>query len=57
MDTAQANVTDMASVVPMVEEQFQKNEEQLAITEQNAMDAHKQSQIANRVCNCNYFCP
>lgn len=48
VDTAQANVTDMASMVPMVEEQFQKNEEQLAITEQNARDAYNQSQIANR---------
>jgi len=57
VDTAQANVTDMASMVPMVKEQFQKNQEQLAITEQNAMDAHNQSQIANRVCNCNYFYP
>ena len=57
VDTAQANVTDMASMVPMVEEQFQKNEEQLAITEQNARDAYNQSQIANRVCHCNYVCP
>lgn len=57
VDTAQANVTDMASMVPMVKEQFQKNQEQLAITEQNAMDAHNQSQIANRVCNCNYSYP
>ena len=53
VDTAQANVTDMASMVPMVKEQFQKNQEQLNITEQNAMDAHNQSQIADRVCNCN----
>ena len=52
VDTAQMNVTDMASMVPMVKEQFRKNQEQLAITKQNAMDANNQSQIASRVCNC-----
>lgn len=57
VDTAQGNVTDMATMVPMVREQFDRNQEQLAITEQNAKDAHSQSQIANRVCNCNYFYP
>lgn len=50
VDTAQGNVTDMASMIPMVREQFAKNQEQLANAEQNAMDAHNQSQTAQRVC-------
>jgi len=57
VDTAQANVTEMASMVPMVKEQFQKNQVQLSITEQNAMDANNQSQIASRVCNSFNFFP
>jgi len=51
VDTAQGNVTDMQSMLPMVKEQYQKNQEQLAITEKNAMDAHNQSQIALREAN------
>ncbi|KAJ7382944.1 hypothetical protein OS493_031720 [Desmophyllum pertusum] len=48
VDTAQSNVTDMASMVPMVKEQFEKNQEQLNIAEKNAMDAHNQSQQAQQ---------
>lgn len=49
VDTAQSNVTDMASMVPIVKEQFEKNQEQLNIAEKNAMDAHNQSQQAQQV--------
>ena len=50
MDTARANVTNMAAMIPMVTEQFDKNQQQLAITEQKANDAHGKSVTAEKVC-------
>ena len=49
MDAAQENVTDMANLVPVVQEQFENNIEQLNITRINALDAHNQSQTAQKV--------
>ena len=50
VDTARANVTNMAAMIPMVTEQFDKNQQQLAITEQKASDAHGESVTAEKVC-------
>ena len=50
MDTARANVTNMAAMIPMVTEQFDKNQQQLAITEQKANDTHGESVTAEKVC-------
>ena len=50
VDTARANVTNMAAMIPMVTEQFDKNQQQLAITEQKANDAHGESVTAEKVC-------
>lgn len=55
VDTAQGNVTDMATMIPMVRDQFAKNQEQLENAEQNAMDAHNQSQTAQRVCHYYFY--
>lgn len=49
MDVAQGNVTDMSGMVPMVQEQFEDNLQQLNITQQNALEAHNQSQTAQKV--------
>lgn len=48
VDTARANVTNMAAMIPMVTEQFDKNQQQLAITEQKANDAHGESVTAEK---------
>lgn len=48
VDAAQENVTDMANLVPVVQEQFENNIEQLNITRINALDAHNQSQTAQK---------
>lgn len=48
VDTAQANVTDMAAMIPMVTEQFEKNQRQLAVTQQEAKDAHEESVTAEK---------
>ena len=50
MDIAQGNVTEMAGMVPMLQEQFQDNLQQLNITEENALDAHNESEVAQEVC-------
>ena len=50
MDIAQGNVTEMADMVPMLQEQFENNLQQLNITEQNALDAHNESGVAQKVC-------
>ena len=50
VDTARANVTNMAAMIPMVTEQFDKNQQQLAITEQKANDTHGESVTAEKVC-------
>lgn len=48
VDTARANVTNMAAMIPMVTEQFDKNQQQLAITEQKANDTHGESVTAEK---------
>ena len=50
MDIAQENVTEMADMVPMLQEQFENNLQQLNITEQNTFDAHNESGVAQKVC-------
>lgn len=55
IDAAQINVTEIASEVPLVQKQFEKNIEQLNITKKNALDAHDQSQTARKVRKGHYL--
>ena len=50
MDNAQESVTNMTGMVPMVQKQFEDNLKQLEITQENALEAHDQSQTAEKVC-------
>ena len=49
VDSAQGNVTEIAGMVPMVQQQFEDNLEQLEKTQENAVYAHIESQTAQKV--------
>ena len=50
VDNAQESVRNMTGMVPMVQKQFEDNLKQLEITQENALEAHNQSQTAEKVC-------
>ena len=53
VDNAQESITNMTGMVPMVQKQFEDNLKQLEITQENALEAHDQSQTAEKVCSLN----
>ena len=53
VDNAQESVTNMTGMVPMIQKQYEDNLEQLEITQENALEAHNQSQTAEKVCSLN----
>ena len=53
VDNAQESLTNMTGMVPMVQKQFEDNLKQLEITQENALEAHDQSQTAEKVCYLN----